>query len=96
MMTAPEREALESAPAVGHQRTTRQGQALKALLAAKRPDDIVVATTGYTGRELFTLGDAPNHLYLVGAMGEDRDMDLEKYKESVTNRAAQALALLTA
>jgi phosphonopyruvate decarboxylase len=29
----------------------------------------VIATTGYTGRELFALADRPNHLYLVGSMG---------------------------
>ena len=49
-------------------RATRDA-ALALLLAAKRPDDVVVATTGYTGRELYTLGDAPNHFYMVGAMG---------------------------
>lgn len=58
----------ENLPLATSARATR-AEALTALLAAKRPDDIVVATTGYTGRELFTLGDAPNHLYLVGAMG---------------------------
>jgi aminoglycoside phosphotransferase (APT) family kinase protein len=45
---------------------------------------------------LAAIGQGVYKRYLVGAMGEDRDMDLEKYKESVTNRAAQALALLTA
>jgi phosphonopyruvate decarboxylase len=30
---------------------------------------IVIATTGYTGRELFALSDRPNQLYLVGSMG---------------------------
>ena len=29
----------------------------------------VIATTGMTGRELFTLDDRPNHLYTVGSMG---------------------------
>lgn len=29
----------------------------------------VVATTGYCGRELFTLADRPQHLYQVGSMG---------------------------
>lgn len=50
------------------ERATRAA-ALTALLAAKGPDDIVVATTGYTGRELSTLGDAAGHLYMVGSMG---------------------------
>jgi phosphonopyruvate decarboxylase len=30
---------------------------------------VVVATAGYTGRELCTIADRPNHLYIVGAMG---------------------------
>jgi aminoglycoside phosphotransferase (APT) family kinase protein len=34
--------------------------------------------------------------YLVGAMGENRDMDLETYKANVQTRAATALSLLTA
>jgi phosphonopyruvate decarboxylase len=29
----------------------------------------VIATTGYTGRELFALADRPNQLYMVGSMG---------------------------
>jgi len=29
----------------------------------------VFATTGYTGRELYALGDRGNHLYMVGSMG---------------------------
>jgi phosphonopyruvate decarboxylase len=33
------------------------------------PDTVVIATTGYTGRELFALCDRPNHLYMVGSMG---------------------------
>lgn len=32
-------------------------------------DDIVVATTGFTGRALYALGDSPNHFYMVGSMG---------------------------
>lgn len=30
---------------------------------------VVIATTGYTGRELYALGDRANQLYLVGSMG---------------------------
>lgn len=29
----------------------------------------IVATTGKTGRELFTINDSPNHIYVVGGMG---------------------------
>jgi phosphonopyruvate decarboxylase len=30
---------------------------------------VLIATTGFTGRELFALGDRPNQLYMVGSMG---------------------------
>ncbi|MGH8522588.1 MAG: thiamine pyrophosphate-dependent enzyme, partial [Gammaproteobacteria bacterium] len=30
---------------------------------------VIIATTGYTGRELYALADRPNHLYMVGSMG---------------------------
>ena len=32
-------------------------------------DSIIIATTGKTGRELFTVGDADSNLYMVGSMG---------------------------
>lgn len=32
-------------------------------------DTVVLATTGYTGRELFAVADRPNQLYMVGSMG---------------------------
>ncbi|MEM7541290.1 MAG: phosphonopyruvate decarboxylase [Pseudomonadota bacterium] len=32
-------------------------------------DWIIVATTGFTGRELFVVRDRPNHFYMVGSMG---------------------------
>ena len=31
--------------------------------------DLVIATTGYTGRELYALEDRPNQFYMVGSMG---------------------------
>lgn len=48
----------------------RRVRVLERLLERTRPDDtVVVATTGYTGRELYALDDRPNHLYMVGSMG---------------------------
>ncbi len=44
-------------------------EALRAVQRAVSSDDIVVATTGYTGRELYAVGDRPNQLYVVGSMG---------------------------
>ena len=58
-------ESLPLAPALRPSRA----QALAALIAARSPEDVVIATTGYTGRELYTLADTDNHLYLVGSMG---------------------------
>lgn len=45
-------------------------EALRRIQAAT-PDQshVVVATTGYTGRELYALADRPNQIYLVGSMG---------------------------
>ena len=44
---------------------------------------------------LAAIGQGVYKRYLVGAMGENRDMDLDAYKESVTVRAEAALALLS-
>jgi phosphonopyruvate decarboxylase len=44
-------------------------EALHAVQRALRPEDLVVATTGYTGRELYACDDRPNQLYMVGSMG---------------------------
>ncbi len=48
-----------------------RAEALGRLLEHTRPDGatVVIATTGYTGRELFALDDRPNHFYMVGSMG---------------------------
>ncbi len=46
-----------------------RSDALAAVQGALRPGDVVVATTGYTGRELYALDDKPNQLYMVGSMG---------------------------
>ncbi len=42
---------------------------LAAVQRGLRPGDVIVATTGYTGRELYALEDRPNQLYMVGSMG---------------------------
>ena len=42
---------------------------LQAIQAASSADDLVIATTGYTGRELYALSDLDSQLYLVGSMG---------------------------
>lgn len=45
-----------------------RGQAMQLLLEGM-PGAPVVATTGYTARELFALGDADSHFYMQGSMG---------------------------
>jgi phosphonopyruvate decarboxylase len=42
---------------------------LERFLDLVSPEAAVIATTGKCGRELFTLGDRPQHLYQVGSMG---------------------------
>jgi phosphonopyruvate decarboxylase len=68
---APERrttnviETLERRPSERMSRT----EALRAIAAARTPDEVLVATTGYTGRELYALSDDPWNIYMVGSMG---------------------------
>ena len=42
---------------------------LYAIQAAVPEDAVIVATTGYTGRELYACSDRPNQIYMVGSMG---------------------------
>jgi len=42
---------------------------LRAILDGTGGSDVVVATTGFTGRALYALEDRPNQIYLVGSMG---------------------------
>lgn len=44
-------------------------EALQSIVKYKKANDILIATTGKTGRELYTLGDTPDQLYMVGSMG---------------------------
>jgi phosphonopyruvate decarboxylase len=62
---APATAALVARPKASH--TRRDMLAAIQVVAGER--DILIATTGYTGRELFALGDRPNQLYMVGSMG---------------------------
>ena len=54
---------------IGSERLSR-AQVLRQLIDLTPQDStVVIATTGYTGRELFALADRPNHLYMVGSLG---------------------------
>lgn len=46
-----------------------RNEVLKQIIRYRKSDDIIVATTGYTGRELYALEDHPQHFYMVGSMG---------------------------
>jgi phosphonopyruvate decarboxylase len=51
-------------------RRASRSEALELVLQLSDPAaTAVIATTGYTGRELYALADRPNHLYMVGSMG---------------------------
>jgi len=51
-----------------HQRHTRK-EALKIVSEISGKGTAVVATTGYTSRELYEIDDRENQLYMVGSMG---------------------------
>lgn len=57
-----------SAAASSTERLTRT-QAIELILSELSGREAMVATTGMTGRELFTLADRANQLYVVGGMG---------------------------
>ncbi len=50
-------------------RPTRAAVLTRVLERTTAQSAVVIATTGYTGRELYTLADRPNHFYMVGSMG---------------------------
>jgi phosphonopyruvate decarboxylase len=51
------------------------GEAIK-LIAAVAEGSALIATTGYTGRELFGLADAPGNFYMQGSMGHASSIGL--------------------
>ena len=47
-----------------------RAQALARIIeATPARDTVLIASTGFTGRELYALSDRPNQLYMVGSMG---------------------------
>jgi phosphonopyruvate decarboxylase len=46
-----------------------RNEMLRSIQAAITSKDILLATTGYTGRELYAIGDRDNQMYMVGSMG---------------------------
>lgn len=75
---APHRLTAESIPPRANRACLRgrydgapgsRAQALREIIRCAPDDAIVIATTGYTGRELFALDDRDNQIYMVGSMG---------------------------
>jgi phosphonopyruvate decarboxylase len=67
----PETRTINVIERLGRKPSERMSRtdALKAIVAAREPSEVLVATTGYTGRELYALGDDPWNIYMVGSMG---------------------------
>ncbi|MEH2065812.1 MAG: phosphonopyruvate decarboxylase [Nostoc sp.] len=63
LLTAPTPSLIHSEP------TYTRHDILKTIQVASQSDDVLVATTGYCGRELYALEDKENQLYTVGSMG---------------------------
>jgi len=57
-----------AAPA-GNHRPSRNDALNRVIANTPLADTVVIATTGYTGRELFSIDDRDNQLYMVGSMG---------------------------
>lgn len=50
-------------------RASRSAALERVLVASDDARSVVIATTGFTGRELYALADRPQHFYMVGSMG---------------------------
>jgi len=61
-------EVRQYAAVPASERLTRTA-ALRMIMESLTGQEAVIATTGMTGRELYSLADRPNQLYVVGGMG---------------------------
>ena len=69
LRSVPEVHALQPAHASPGIPGYRREDMLRAVQQSADTADLVIATTGYTGRELYACGDRANQLYMVGSMG---------------------------
>ena len=46
-----------------------RGNMIEAVCSSASPDSLYIATTGFTGRELYERGDNANNFYMVGSLG---------------------------
>ena len=47
----------------------KREKVLRTIVDSTGNSDLIIATTGYTSRELYSIADRPNHFYMVGSMG---------------------------
>jgi phosphonopyruvate decarboxylase len=66
---SPRHAAELGAAAGGAARATRQQALQEVLRHTSASATVVLASTGFCGRELYALDDRPNHFYMVGSMG---------------------------
>ncbi len=72
LTSKPKARDFATAPIAGNVAVTSRPsreEALRAVQRATTGDDLLVATTGFTGRELYACEDRSNQLYMVGSMG---------------------------
>ncbi len=66
----PEKPATTTHNVMSVSGTPSRHEVLKELVASTPVSDtVLVASTGFSGRELYAINDRPNHLYMVGSMG---------------------------
>lgn len=69
LQAVPEKRSIQPVAAQAALAVAHRGDMLRAVQASAAPRDLLIATTGYTGRELYAADDRPNQLYMVGSMG---------------------------
>jgi phosphonopyruvate decarboxylase len=66
----PTRRVQDERDETGPSERPVRSEALERIVAlTPLQDTVVLATTGFTGRQLYALADRPNQLYMVGSMG---------------------------
>ncbi|MDH3430374.1 MAG: phosphonopyruvate decarboxylase [Gammaproteobacteria bacterium] len=70
LLAEPDHHAIVARAApLALQPKVQRGDMIRAIQGATTRNDVLVATTGYTGRELYANCDRPNQFYMVGSMG---------------------------
>ena len=67
--SVPETKAFSTVSGVVSEGSFTRREMLAAIQDGLDTRDVTIATTGYTGRELYALDDRPSQLYMVGSMG---------------------------